>query len=147
GVGTYFILPLALVYLITGRLYSDMTGSEWSRVYANPTFVTNFLLVCASFAPMLVISIDYGRQIVGIFVVSSTMVLSGLLTPSTFAVDRIRALNGNAVRAGLVGLLLLISLFTKTPECCLSDGGGVPYMNVVSGVVELVTSTFERPRE
>ena len=129
GVGTYYLFPLLLIYLIIGYFYSQVTGSGWRSVYTEPVFFTNFIIVCASFAPLLLVSWDWGRLIFGIYVAFSTMVFFGLLFP--VKVDAVNWLFRRQLKVVLLGLLLGISILTRTPECCLQGTGGSLLSNKV----------------
>lgn len=124
GTGLYYFFPLALAYLIVGFIKSGLDGRDFLEVCSLPIFIGNFLLVFITFVPLFILGWDWGRWVLGIFVVFSTMVFSGLLVDVDFKskkryffVDIIKR------RETLFALLFLISFFTRTPECCIVESG------------------------
>ncbi len=124
GIGLYYLYPLALVYLINGYIQARLQQRSPAQVYASADFIGNFVLVFVCFLPLFVLGWDWGRWIFGINLVFSVMIFSGLqLSFQGFC----------ALPAGLfvrkhagtlfVSLLLLISLFSRSPECCIKALG------------------------
>jgi hypothetical protein len=146
GTGLYYIFPLALVYLIVAFIKSSLDGKRLLEVCSLPIFIGNFLLVFITFAPLFVLGWDWGRWVLGIFVVFSTMVFSGLLVDLNFQ----SKVNSPLMRfikrkEALFALLFLISFFTRTPECCIVGSGASLLINKLT--VSLVQNFKPAPHK
>jgi hypothetical protein len=122
GLGTYYIFPLALTYLIAGWIHSDSIGEKPPKIYSNSMFLANYFVVCATFAPLFVLGWDWGRWVLGIFIIFTTMVRMDLLLPLNCKVD-FNTVQGRALKYVLFAALLFLFLLTRVPECCLVGSG------------------------
>ena len=124
GTGVYYIFPLALAYIIVAFIKSGMEGKRFFDVFCSPNFLGNFLLVFATFVPLFVLGWDWGRWSLGIFIVFSTMAFSGLLVDLDFtASSKYSFMHLLRPREAIFILIITISFFTRTPECCLAGSG------------------------
>jgi len=131
GLGTYYIFPLLVIYLITGYMYSSINKEKLSNTYFSNIFSTNFIGVCISFLPLFIFGWDWGRWVVGIFIVFSNMVFLGLLIPfERENICGITLISKNKKKIFFL-FLILISIFTRTPECCIQATGGSLLDNIL----------------
>ncbi|QWF71016.1 hypothetical protein KEF85_00505 [Methylomonas paludis] len=130
GMGSYYLFPLLLVYLITGYIYASLAEQPLFVAYTKPVFISNFVLVFVGFLPLFMLGWDWGRWIVGIFVVLSALIYSNLLIE--LPQQTLIAVTGflqKRLKAIFLIAILLISLVTKTPECCISGSGATLWDN------------------
>ena len=142
GMGSYYLLPLALVFIIIGYLFAEKAGKSIGAAYSNPVFIANFTLVFATFLPLFILGWDWGRWVVGIFVVLTVMIYSDLLialNPQQLSI--LRAFLQKNARTLFVCAVLLLSVVTKTPECCISGSGGTLLNNKL---VKLAIAEFKQ---
>jgi hypothetical protein len=125
GLGMYYVLPLALVFLIVGYIHSCVRGIDLWLTYQNPKFWANFSTVCLTFFPLFVFGDDFGRWIVGIFVVFSSMIISDLTVPLPENISNACIPSEQSRKRIYFCTLLLISLLTIIPECCIGRSHGI----------------------
>ncbi|MEJ2566391.1 MAG: hypothetical protein P8164_11805 [Gammaproteobacteria bacterium] len=137
GMGTYYLFALAVIYLVVGYIFSALSGLALVQAYRNQRLNITFAAVCLSFLPLFALGWDWGRWIVGIYIVSSTMVISGVFVEvdSYIAiVDRI--VSERVLTIFFFLMLFAICLLTKIPECCIDGPGDSFYKNrFVSSIV------------
>jgi len=119
GFGLYYVFPLALVFLIVGYIHSCVRRSDVFLTYRDPKFVADFACVCLTFSPLFVLGDDFGRWIMGIFVVFSTMIIADLTVPLPRRIASAYIPSEQSTKKIYFFLLLLLSLLTIIPECCM----------------------------
>jgi hypothetical protein len=124
GLGTYYVFPLVLVFLIVGYIYSCIRRSDLLLTYQNPKFLANFTFVCLTFLPLFILGDDFGRWIVGIFVVFSTIMISDLMVPLPNNVPHAWIPSEKSKKMIYFLTLLVISVLTIIPECCIGRSAG-----------------------
>lgn len=127
GLGTYYAFPLIMGYLAVAFVRSRMDKVALMEICCQQKFVFNFLLVCTTFSPLFILGWDWGRWVLGIFIVFSSMAFSDLLVEvktgrMLYLIDLARR------REAIFILVILVSVFTRTPECCM-DGSGNSFFN------------------
>jgi hypothetical protein len=125
GFGMYYVLPLALVFLIVGYIHSCVRGSDLWLTYQNPRFLVNFATVCLTFFPLFVLGDDFGRWIVGIFIVFSTMIIFDLTVDLPVNIFTARIQSEQSRKRIYFCILLVISLLIIIPECCMGRSHGI----------------------
>jgi hypothetical protein len=136
GTGVYYIFPLAMVYIIVAFIKSGMDGVRFFDVSGSPNFLGNFLLVFATFVPLFVLGWDWGRWSLGVFIVFSTMAFSGLLVDLNFTASaKYSFMHLLGPREAIFILLISISFFARTPECCIAGSGDSFLTNKLKSII------------
>lgn len=81
GVGSYYIFPLLMIYPVVSCIRAGMVAEGYVRIFLDPRMVSNYLMVVLTFFPLFVLGWDWGRWIVGVFLVFSSLVIFDLLIP------------------------------------------------------------------
>lgn len=124
GIGTYYIFPLIMVFFISGYIHASIQKKTLTKVYADANFIGNFSLVLISFLPLFILGYDWGRWIVGIFVIFSNMVFSDLLIEfDNQKLNSIKTYIAQNNQLLIFFVLLFICAFTRIPECGLAGSG------------------------
>jgi len=147
GMGTYYLFALLMVYLIVGYLFATISGEESVGAYRDRRLNMTFAAVCLSFLPLFAMGGDWGRWVVGIFIVSSTMVVCELFVEADRSLATFnRVVSRRALGAFFFLALLAVSAMTRVPECCISGTGDAYYQNrFVSAFVESVKGASAQP--
>lgn len=146
GMGMYNLFALLMVYLIVGYLFAAVSGKAPAEAYRDRGFNTTFVAVVSSFLPLFAMGGDWGRWVVGIFIVSSTMVVGGLFVE----IRRLPAFFERFTSPRALGTLFFLALFglsliTRVPECCISGSGDSYYHNrFVSAIQKRLSGEVEQ---
>jgi hypothetical protein len=124
GMATYYLFSLALVYLVVAFIYSQIRGLLFSAAIKEPLLLANYALITIAFLPLFALGWDWGRWVVGIFVMFSLLTIVNILIPFNFQSLRYR-LSALSSAGVAFAILLSLQLISRTPECCISGSGGV----------------------
>ena len=144
GMGSYYLFALLIVYLIVGYLFAAISGQGLGKACRDRRFNGTFVVVFLSFLPLFAMGGDWGRWVVGIFIVSSTMMACGILVET----EHMPSVLARLVSRPSLGFVLFVSLFTlslvtRIPECCIGGPGDSYYHNRL--VAQFVSSLRGNP--
>lgn len=127
GLGGYYLWPLLLTYLAIGFIAAEQRGIEVRDFYTSTELTSTFGAVCLTFSPLFLLGWDWGRWVFGIAYISLfilTLKIEEPIVQFWGSRGHRRFLFVNAKRPfALFAVILLIGVFTRSPECCFSASG------------------------
>lgn len=123
GMASYYLFPLALVYLVLGFIVAEKRSINLKNLYLSKEFALPFLLITLTFVPLFFAGWDWGRWIMGIWCVALCIFMLDLDLPLRNIACYLPQPKIKRVVPSFFVLLLCIVLLTRVPECCISGSG------------------------
>ena len=129
GLGTYYLFPMILVYLIIGYIVAEQRNVKPVDFYFAPEMSITFAAVTLMFTPLFALGLDWGRWVLGISVIALSILTLKLESPLVSVVRARSALGIRGISSVLFGALLVVAFLTRVPECCLEGSGSTLLSN------------------